>query len=198
MTVSVYADPSGDYATMSIGGSEKFRLNSDGTATLGGVPVQRMLTLGTEVTTSGTNVDFTGIPSWAKKITVMFDSVSTNGSAMVLVQIGTTSGVETSGYNGATTWFNASSLGTSVTSVGAAWNLTGGNGSRSGLITFVKVSGNTWTYQGVGADLGGSSNTTLLLAGSKILSGVVDRVRITTTNGTDAFDAGSISVCVEG
>ena len=109
MTISVYADPSGNYATMSIGGSEKFRLNSDGTATLGGVPVQRMLNLGTKTTTSGTAIDFssgdgTGIPSWAKKITVMLNGVSTNGNGSVTIYLGANGSLETSGYAGSAGW----------------------------------------------------------------------------------------------
>lgn len=58
------------------------------------------LTSGTAVaTTSGTSIDFTGIPSWAKKITVMFSAVSTNGTSPIQVQIGAGS-VSNSGYVG--------------------------------------------------------------------------------------------------
>ena len=48
--------------------------------------------------TSGTAIDFTGIPSWVKRITVMFNGVSTNGTSNLLLQIGAGS-VTTSGYN---------------------------------------------------------------------------------------------------
>jgi hypothetical protein len=34
-------------------------------------------------------------------------------------------------------------------------------------------------------------------AGTKTLSGTLDRVRITTANGTDTFDAGSINILYE-
>jgi hypothetical protein len=57
------------------------------------------LTLATaKTTTSGTFVDFTGIPSWAKRITVMFNGVSTNGTSTFQIQVGTSAGVETTGY----------------------------------------------------------------------------------------------------
>ena len=38
--------------------------------------------------TSGTSVDFTSIPSWVKRITVMFNGVSTSGTSNPLVQLG--------------------------------------------------------------------------------------------------------------
>jgi len=50
--------------------------NVTGSLTSGG-----SLTLATAQTASGTAVDFTGIPSWVKRITVMFSGVSTNGWA---------------------------------------------------------------------------------------------------------------------
>jgi len=54
------------------------------------------ITSGTAVaSTSGTSIDFTGIPSWVKRITVMFDVVSTNGSAIILIQLGDSGGIET-------------------------------------------------------------------------------------------------------
>ena len=57
------------------------------------------LTLATaQNTTSGTAIDFTGIPSWAKQITIAFDGVSTTGVNGYLVQIGTSGGIETTGY----------------------------------------------------------------------------------------------------
>ena len=47
------------------------------------------LQTGTAVaSTSGTSNDFTSIPSWVKRITVMFNGVSTNGTSPVQLQIG--------------------------------------------------------------------------------------------------------------
>lgn len=56
------------------------------------------LTQGTsQASTSGTAIDFTGIPSWVKRITVMFSGVSTNGTSVPQIQVGAGS-VTTSGY----------------------------------------------------------------------------------------------------
>ena len=58
-----------------------------------------LITSGTAVaSTSGTSIDFTGIPSWAKRITVMFNGVSTNGTSQQLIQIGSGS-VNATGYS---------------------------------------------------------------------------------------------------
>jgi len=151
------------------------------------------ITSGTAVTASGTSVDFTGIPAGVKRITVMFSGVSTNGSSVLLAQLGTSSGIETSSYAG-NTWqgntlnsgfgsgFN---FGTSSTAASAAY----------GNITLALLGSNTWVLSGVIGRLGAVD--CLLIAGSKTLSGTLDRVRITTVNGTDTFDAGTINIMYE-
>jgi hypothetical protein len=42
--------------------------------------------------------DFTSIPSWVKRITVMLNEVSTNGTSEVILQIGDSGGIETVSY----------------------------------------------------------------------------------------------------
>ena len=70
------------------------------------------LVLGTaQASTSGASIDFTSIPSWVKRITVMFSGVSTNGSSNWLVQLGTASGVENTGYLGVGTFLGATVAG---------------------------------------------------------------------------------------
>ncbi len=51
-------------------------------------------------TTSGTSIDFTSIPSWVKRITVMLAGVSTNGSSSHILQIGDSGGIENTSYVG--------------------------------------------------------------------------------------------------
>ena len=148
------------------------------------------LTQGTaQASTSGTSIDFTGIPSWVKRITVMFNGVSTNGSAGLQVQVGYSGGFETSGYIG--------SSGTQANST--AFTLNGGSSaaaaSYSGLCVIANVSGNVWVESGT---LGRSDGVaTNLSGGAKTTTGTLDRVRITTSNGTDTFDAGSINILYE-
>ena len=157
-----------------------------------GLPAQ-VLTLGTAVaSTSGTSIDFTGIPSTVKRITVMFQGVSTNGTSSVLVQLGTASGVETSNYLGAVSDGAANANFTT----GFSDNTGNAANVRHGLYSISNVATNTWACA---FQLGFSNNVSMRQgAGSKSLSGTLDRIRITTVNGTDTFDAGSINILYEG
>jgi len=142
--------------------------------------------------TSGTSIDFTSIPSWVKRVTVMFNGVSTNGSSYVIVQLGTSGGVETTTYLG-----NSQQGGSPVAfSTGFLISTNGAAAcTRYGAISITLVGSNAWTVQGVIADT--SNNWTTPTAGIKTLGGTLDRVRITTVNGTDVFDAGSINILYE-
>jgi hypothetical protein len=150
-----------------------------------------MNTQGTAVaSTSGTSIDFTGLPSWIKRITVMFASVSTSGTSDYLIQIGSGS-VTTSGY-----------LGGCYNSGGA--NYTTGFGIRVGAATAVNqgaisiflLGSNIYVASGV---VSRSDSAVAASTGGQVtLSGALDRVRITTVNGTDTFDAGSVNILYEG
>jgi hypothetical protein len=147
--------------------------------------------------TSGTSIDFTGIPVWAKRITVMFSGVSTNGTSIVEVRLGTSSGFVATGYLGGSGNLASGSAGSSSSSTGMRVDNIGSAAmARNGTFTCVLLTGNTWASTSIMAD----STTALLgFAASSIpLSGALDRVRITTVNGTDAFDAGSINILYEG
>jgi len=64
--------------------------------------MQRIVRGTAVASTSGTSIDFTAIPAWVERITVMFQGVSTSGTSFVLVQLGTGSTTyTTSGYLGA-------------------------------------------------------------------------------------------------
>ena len=155
------------------------------------------LIAGTAVaSTSGTSIDFTSIPSWVKRITVMFSGVSTSGTSNFLIQLGSGS-VSATGYESAFIVGTPGSANT-VTSSTAGFILCSGVASYvlSGAITFTNISSNIWVAQGVFANL---TTTTFVTSssGQKSLSGALDRVRITTVNGTDTFDAGSINILYE-
>lgn len=153
------------------------------------------MTLGTALaSTSGTSIDFTGIPSWAKRVTVMFNGVSTSGASNWLMQIGA-GPVQTTGYDASGAIMqNALATTTSAYTTGFGMPFGAGAAIASGIITIDLISSNAWVASGsLGAN--GSIMTT---AGSKTLSGALDRVRITTVNGTDTFDAGSINILYEG
>lgn len=171
-------------------------VGTDATQTLTNKTIQGgAITSGTAVaSTSGTSIDFTSIPSWVKRVTVMLRGVSTNGSSLLITQIGAGS-IQTSGYTGSTWYANvtntSNSTGITITAGNAAakeWDaVVTANlfNSATGLWVFSVVAGeNPVSSGGVGA-------------GSKTLSGTLDRVRITTVNGTDTFDAGSVNILYE-
>ncbi len=149
---------------------------------------------GTAVTASGTSVDFTNIPSWVKRITIALNRVSTTGAG-IQFRLGTGGSPTTSGYLGSGGVADSGSS-TSVTqyTTGAAL-LTQAGATMNGLVTCVHLGSNLWVISG---SLGYSGNNYIGVVGSSVtLGGVLDMVRITTVNGTDTFDAGTINLLWE-
>jgi hypothetical protein len=158
------------------------------------------LTNGTSVaSTSGTSIDFTSIPSWVKRITVMLNGVSTNSTSNMQIQIGDSGGIENTGY--AATAFGAANTGNLVTAASSTsgfpiTSVGTGNNIISGSLIISLQTGTTWVVNGSFSQTGGGSGG-FASGGTKTLSDVLDRVRITTINGTDSFDAGSINILYE-
>ena len=157
--------------------------------------LQRIVLSTTVASTSGTSIDFTGIPAWVKKITVMFNVVSTNGASDYLVQIGSGSPT-TSGYAGSSSVITTG-VGTRnfTTGFGIYNNIAAGT-IFSGAMTIMTMGSNLWVSSGA-FGMSGSIGT-MPTGGSITLGGTLDRVRITTVNGTDAYDAGSVNIMYEG
>ena len=169
-----------------------------GTGTMTVAGVNSNIVSGTAVaSTSGTAIDFTGIPSWVKRITVMLSGVSLSGGANYLLQLGAGS-VTTSGYVGSGGYGYQSGSTVAVnTTTGFNIQVAGVSPAAStthGVIIFTNVSGNIWVASGAG---GYSATAFWSSGGSVTLGGTLDRVRITTSNGTDTFDAGSINILYE-
>lgn len=152
------------------------------------------ITVGTSVaTTSGTSIDFTGIPSTAKRIVMMLNGVSTNGTSNLRIQLGDSGGIETSGYNGSV------SAGASVTNFTAGFETEFASASAViyGQIVFnLCDASNTWMASGNFVSPATSASGRHL-AGVKQTSATLDRVRLTTANGTDTFDAGAVNIQYE-
>ena len=147
--------------------------------------------------TSGTVIDFTGIPSWAKRLTVLFNGVSTTGVSAYLIQIGTVTSIENTGYVSGVSSIQGTNA-TAATSSTAGYilqNAAVAASTYSGVVTIHNVSSNIWVSAGM---LHANNGLGYFSSGNKTLAGVLTRVRITTVNGTDAFDAGSVNVMYEG
>ena len=67
--------------------------------------------------------------------------------------------------------------------------------TRNGQLIISKLSANVWTIQGSVAASGNEYVT--VLQGVKSISDVLTRLRITTVNGTDTFDAGTVNILYE-
>jgi hypothetical protein len=175
-------------------GSNNVVLNTDGTTTI--AAPSNIIKSGTAVaSTSGTAIDFTSIPSWVKRVAVMFNGVSTNGTSNFQVQLGAGS-VVTTGYLGNCS--NQSGAVTSAFSTGFVVSLSNGIASTlSGQCVIALLSSNVYVETSVLADYS-AAGAVRTGSGSVTLSGTLDRVRITTVNGTDTFDAGSINILYEG
>ena len=152
-------------------------------------------TLATAVaSTSGTSIDFISLPSWIKRITVMFNGVSTNSTSNFQVQLGAGSvdvaSYESSGEYGGTGATSTTGL---IIRNGGATNI------HQGHMVITLISTNLWIASGViRPGITGGTGTGGLFSGYKSLSGTLDRVRITTVNGTDTFDAGTVNLLYEG
>jgi hypothetical protein len=157
------------------------------------------ITSGTAVaSTSGVSIDFTSIPSWVKRITVMFQGVGTTGTSKVLIQLGDSGGIETSGYLGSVAFADSNEVATNLSSGFISDNSTNAAGVRHGAFIISQVDAAAFSYVCFG-NIGRSDLAAIsTMGGSKALSAVLDRVRITTVGGTETFDAGNINVLFEG
>ncbi len=153
------------------------------------------ITSGTkQATTSGTAINFTSIPAGVKRITMMFNGVSSDGTSVYLVQIGDSGGLESTGY--VSSAFNISAQSDYTSGFGLQTAATAANSYYGQIILSLQdASTNTWVASG-GIGASGSGNA-FSISGGKALSATLDRVTLTTVNGTDAFDAGSVNIIYE-
>ena len=151
-------------------------------------------TLGTPVaSTSGTSITFTGVPSGTKKITFMFDAVSTNGSSDMVLTIGDAGGLETSGYlagAGDEAGSNHATANFLVTRGLAAGNTISG----SITLSLENSTSFTWCSQGI---VQNASQEMVYNGGRKSLSAELTQISLTTAGGSDTFDAGEVNISYE-
>ena len=152
-----------------------------------------------QASTSGTAINFTDIPSWVKRVTAMLSGVSTNGTSSLLVQLGDSGGIENTGYTSTGGSLSTGASPTFTTSTAGFLLNDGMTAARvnNGVATIVLLDSatNLWALTFLGNQQ--TFNTIQTGSGSKSLTAALDRVRITTVNGTDTFDAGSINILYE-
>lgn len=149
--------------------------------------------------TSGTSVSFTDIPSWAKKITIIFQNVSTTGTSNVGIQLGTgaTPTYTTTGYASNGNVIAGSAVGsasyTTLFGLGSTNQIAAS--SMQGTMTLSKINGNGWVFTGTTSQT--NTNATHFGNGSITLGAALTAIRVTTVLGTDTFDAGLINIFYE-
>jgi hypothetical protein len=160
------------------------------------------LTSGTAVSASGTSVDFTDIPSWVKRITVMLYDISVSGTSNLIFRLGDSGGIEITGYSsGATSVSNTTANttngngGTDNTSISAAGAVSTAASVYQGHCFMTQLDNTRWVISG--SLYATSIGRVMQFAGRSSLTSTLDRIRITTANGTDTFDAGSINILYE-
>jgi hypothetical protein len=150
----------------------------------------RMVYATAVASTSGSSIDFTGIPSGVRRVLALFSGVSTNGTNVPVIQVGTSGGVVATGYLGAHAIIDTTNA---ISNISSGFTMGGTNAANlhHGVLSLSWVTGNTW----VGTLHGGLSNSALkfITTGSIALSGELDRVRFTTYS-ADTFDAGTVNI----
>ena len=152
---------------------------------------------GTAVTASGTSVNFTDIPSWVKKITVMFSGVSTNGTGNLQIQLGTSGGIQITGYLSAA---DQAGIGVNATTGFILTRNIGASSINHGIATIALIDSATGLFACSGTLARSDAASGSFFGGSKSLSGTLDRIRViasTTGNPADTFDAGTINIMWE-
>jgi len=144
--------------------------------------------------TTTTYHDLTGIPSWVKRITVILDGIGTNGTSPVRIQLGDSGGIENTGY---VSFGSSMGVGNALSTTGFDTYQTSSTINMNSEYVFCSTGSNKWHCR---AQHGFDSATINVgwTSGNKTLTGTLDRIRLTTVNGTDTFDAGSVNIMYEG
>lgn len=160
--------------------------------------LSQKLTRGTAVSsTSGAYVEFTGIPSWAKRITLVLSGVSNNGSSNPSIQIGPSSGVETSSYSQSSAPSNGYSYSSNSSGFAISRASSSAGEAVSGSIVLNNISGSTWVANGAFCVSGtGTGGIFIISTGSKTITGSLERIRLN-AGGSDSFDAGIVNIMYE-
>jgi len=207
--------PANDEVSVSTNGTERFRFGPTGEIGIGGATYGtsgQVLTSGgsgaaptwadasshtlgvTQATTSGTAIDFTSIGANVRRISLLWEGVSTSGTSDLIVQLMVGGVAVTTGY--LSTCFNASLTQVTHTSATDGFNFRciANSQVRSGILQIATMGSNLWVCSGFIKQSTTASATT---AGDITLAGALDGIRLTTTNGTDTFDAGSVNILLE-
>ncbi len=169
----------------------------DTNLTVSGYEVKPIVSGTVQVATGAANIDFTGIPNWVKKITVMVRGISTTGASHYIIRLGTSGGYVATNYLGSSTNFGGAGTGSAeahTTGFGFSGDIIAGS-IYTGILVIVNMTDTVWVASGSGCFTDSPYSSTS--GGAVDAGGVVTSIRLTTVNGTDLFDAGSINILYE-
>jgi len=163
---------------------------------ISGAPLSTTLASGTANTSvsGGTVITHTGIPTWARRVTILYSGLSTNGTNPIVIQAGSGT-FKTTGYLG------AAAVVEGATGYTVGFGIGNSNVSNADLhhgtivLNLLNADTNTWIASGTAAR--SDSVEAGFTGGAVSLAGVLDRIRFTTVGGTDLFDAGVTNILWE-
>jgi hypothetical protein len=156
-----------------------------------------VLTSGTLASLSGTVTDITGIPPWAKKVTILIDSAITSANAQYAIQVITASGAVTTGYTGGASSTASGSTGY-VVSNGTRFPIGFSSvTSNTSTIQLSNITSNKWVLSSIGGTNSGSTAVTNTATGSVDAGAALTGIRITTVAGTATFNSGTANIIYE-
>jgi hypothetical protein len=150
-----------------------------------------------QASTSGTSINFTGLPATVKRFTVMFNNVSTNGTSNLIVQLGDAGGIEATGYTGGVTRIGTTTTPVENNSTGFYFTESvAASGQVIASVIFSRIDTNVWIASGTSMSTTGG-NTSTVITGAKTLSDTLTQIRVTTFGGVNTFDAGTVNIMYE-
>lgn len=139
-----------------------------------------------------TLVDF-DIPAGARRIVIGSPAHSNSGTSINLLQLGTSAGVENTGYV-STAWNGVTSNITLTGFIMAVSQAAASFYNTVATLDLIDEDTNTWVLHGFGMIVTGATIDSL--TGVISLPGELTTIRWTTENGTDLMDAGAVSGAV--
>ena len=146
------------------------------------------ITIDTENTdTSVTSIPYTTIPAGASRVTGSIKGLSTNGSSNLVMTLGDSGGLETSGYSGHL--YRGSSAKASATDEFTLFGNVNAGELYEVFFDMIHLGSNKWSILVISnSDSGANSSDFQMGVMHKTLSSELTQLSITTSNGTDQFD----------
>jgi hypothetical protein len=154
--------------------------------------------LDSQVIPSGnTSCLFENIPSWVNEIVLNMINISANASTTMVVQLGDSGGIETTGYIGSTWGYAGSSANTDWGAGACIWNDNpiDATATITSQVRVSRLNTNNWTFSINSAQNDGSNSFVAAAAGYKATSATLTQIRLYTGNAGVIFDGGAINMC---